>query len=644
MLKNSLLLFAMLITFGIAFGQEAQRTCGTMDLDAELKLSDPNYLHNRQQIEEFTAKFVSENAGSTRSVITIPVVVHVVYNTGAENISDAAINSQIEILNEDFRRMNADAVNTPDHFTDEAADPEIEFCLASVDPDGYPTTGITRTSTTKTSFGTSGDPVKYSTYGHAAWDRDSYLNIWVCDLGSGLLGYAQFPGGPAATDGVVIDYQYFGGPDYATAPYNLGRSATHEVGHWLNLYHIWGDDGSSCSGSDYVGDTPNQADETYGCPSGTRVSCSNGPDGDMYQNYMDYTDDACMNLFTTGQKTRMHALFAPGGARESILSSEGCGGGGTPSCTVPSGLSTTDITETSAILNWNAVAGAVGYNVRGRQVGEATWTEGSTSGLNISFTGLTAGTDYEWQVQTDCGGGSLSAYSASAYFTTSGGGGGGDCSDLGEPNNTISTPYAISTGTTYHALISSSSDNDYYQFTTTSPNTRIKVTVSSLPADYDVRLYNNKKKQKGISQNSGTADETIIWNTSSQGTRYVYVYGYSGAYDASDCYDLTIEVSNTSWRTDGSEIFDLDAWDNAILSIFPNPASETVNINYYSVQETGVTMKIYDLLGNLVNTVNEDVVEGENQIKADVHLLSAGIYIVEISNGKSTYTDKFIVE
>ncbi len=641
MLRNNLLAIALLfLCASSGLGQE-MRNCGTMAIDAELKLSDPNYLHNRQQIEEFTAKFVSENAGSTRSVITIPVVVHVVYNTGAENISDAAINSQIEILNEDFRRMNADAVNTPDHFTDEAADPEIEFCLASVDPDGYPTTGITRTSTTKTSFGTSGDPVKYSTYGHAAWDRDSYLNIWVCDLGSGLLGYAQFPGGPAATDGVVIDYQYFGGPDYATAPYNLGRSATHEVGHWLNLYHIWGDDGSSCSGSDYVGDTPNQADETYGCPSGTRVSCSNGPDGDMYQNYMDYTDDACMNLFTTGQKTRMHALFAPGGARESILSSEGCGGGGTPSCTVPSGLSTTDITETSAILNWNAVAGAVGYNVRGRQVGEATWTEGSTSGLNISFTGLTAGTDYEWQVQADCGGGDVSAYSSSAYFTTSGG---ETCSDIQESNNSRGSAGTIATGVTYSAMIAYSGDKDYYKFTTASPNTKIKVTLTNLPADYDMRLLNHKGKKKGSSQNAGTADETIIWNTNGSGDRYVYVYGYSGAYDADDCYELLVEVSGSSWRTDGTEIHMEQIWDNAIVNIFPNPANGIMQVDYFSVQQTEVTLNVYDLLGNKLQSMHTSVVEGENTVKLDVSTMAAGLYIVEISNGKSSYTEKFMVE
>lgn len=638
MLKKSLLGLAMLITFGVAFGQETERSCNTMEKDAELRLTDPNYAINQAQIEEFTEKFVSENAGATRTVITIPVVVHVVYNTAAENISDAAIASQIAILNEDFRKLNSDAGSVPALFSGSAADVEIEFCLASVDPSGNPTTGITRTSTTKTSFSTTGDLMKYGTYGHVAWDRNSYLNLWVCDLSSGLLGYAQFPGGAAATDGVVIDYAYFGGSAYATAPFNLGRTATHEVGHWFNLRHIWGD--ATC-GTDYVADTPTHNTANYGCPSYPHYSTCSGTPVEMTMNYMDYTDDACMYMFTSGQKDRMQALFAPGGARESLLSSGGCGGGGTPTCSVPGSLSTTAITDISATLNWGSVAGAAGYNVRGRQVGTATWTTASTTGTSINYTGLTAGSNYEWQVQTDCGGGSLSAFTGSVNFTTTGGV--ATCADLGESNNTSGTAYVLTPGT-YSALIATSTDKDYYKFTTTSPNTKIKITLTSLPADYDVRLYDQSLKQKGISQNGGTANETIIWNTSAANTRYVYVYGYSGAFDASDCYDMTIQVSNTAFRTDGTELFIQDEWDNAIVNIFPNPASQDVNVDYYSVQETTITLKVYDLLGNVVSIMSSDVSEGENYLPVDVRNFSAGIYVVEISNGKSNYTDKFIVE
>jgi hypothetical protein len=279
MLKKSLLISTLLLACGAIFAQS--RVCGTMDLDAQLRAEDPGYAERRNQIEEFTQNFIATQDAEpgSRTVYTIPVVVHIVHNTAtpAENISDAQVYSQMDVLNEDFRRLNADASSTPSSFLDEAADAEINFCLATTDPSGLATTGITRTSTTKTSFTTSSNDVKFATYGKAAWDRNKYLNIWVCDISGGVIGYAQFPGGSASTDGVVIDYAYFGSGGSATAPYNLGRTATHEVGHWLNLYHIWGDDGTGCAGSDLVSDTPNQADENYGCPSVVRISCSNTP-------------------------------------------------------------------------------------------------------------------------------------------------------------------------------------------------------------------------------------------------------------------------------------------------------------------------------------------------------------------------------
>ena len=146
-----------------------------------------------------------------------------------------------------------------------------------------------------------------------ATDPQTTLNIWVCNLSNSLLGYAQFPGGNPASDGVVCDTQAFGTTGTAQSPFNKGRTATHEVGHWLNLYHIWGDDGSACTGSDQVADTPNQAGYNFGCPTFPKVTCNN--QGDMSMNYMDYTDDGCMYMFTAGQKARALAIFAAGGPR-----------------------------------------------------------------------------------------------------------------------------------------------------------------------------------------------------------------------------------------------------------------------------------------------------------------------------------------
>jgi hypothetical protein len=248
-------------------------------------------------------------SGARTGVTVIPVVVHVVYNTAEQNISDAQINSQITILNQDYRKTNADVSKTPSVFSSLCADARVEFALATKDPSGNPTSGITRTQTSATSF-IDDDKVKSSSTGGVdAWPAADYLNLWVCPLGNSLLGYAQFPGGPAATDGVVILHSAFGNTGTAAAPFNLGRSATHEVGHWLNLRHIWGDDGGGCNGDDFVSDTPNCADHNFGKPTFPHVTCNNGPNGDLFMNYMDYTDDDSMFMFTSGQVVRMQACL-----------------------------------------------------------------------------------------------------------------------------------------------------------------------------------------------------------------------------------------------------------------------------------------------------------------------------------------------
>jgi len=312
----------------------AQR-CGTMILDEQFRQEFSDYAQKRAFIETFTQlqydSNSSERGGS--NVITIPVVFHVVHRTAQENISDAQLQSQITVLNEDFRKLNANfASSTPAVFQGVSADFELEFCLATRDPNGNATNGITRTSTTVNGFNVNdNDRVKFTSQGGKdGWPSNKYLNIWVCNFSTNLLGYATFPGGPANRDGVVLLYTSVGRPpaNPFNNPYNRGRTGTHEVGHWLNLFHIWGDDDGACSGSDQVADTPNQADENFGCPTHPSPSCNNG--GDMFMNYMDYMDDACASLFTNGQKTRSRALFNPGGFRNALLTSDGCGNIVTP--------------------------------------------------------------------------------------------------------------------------------------------------------------------------------------------------------------------------------------------------------------------------------------------------------------------------
>lgn len=373
------LLFVITMFPGISSAQQS-RNCGTMQNFNEILQLDPEMRSRMGEIERHTASFVRTNSQSqSQAIITIPVVVHVVYNTSSQNISDAQIQSQISVLTADFRRLNSDKSNTPSYFASKSADAQIEFCLAVRDPSGNVTTGITRTSTSSSSFSTN-NYVKHDSYGgKSAWPASDYLNLWVCNISGNTLGYAQFPGGSAATDGVVIDYAYFGSGGSANYPYNKGRTATHEVGHWLNLRHIWGD--ASC-GNDYVSDTPTQASDNGGCPGFPSASCGNY--SDMFMNYMDYTYDACMNAFSVGQASRMNALFGNGGFRASLKNSDGCLAVGGPP---PTGYCVSQGNDAS--YEW----------IAGVSIGSINNTSGTNGGYNdftMHGTDLDQGSSYNF--------------------------------------------------------------------------------------------------------------------------------------------------------------------------------------------------------------------------------------------------------
>jgi Pregnancy-associated plasma protein-A len=287
------------------------RNCGTLQTYFALTDSYPAFRANQRRLDISSRAYRREQRHFT-SVAMIPVVVHVVYRDEADNISDEQVQSQIQVLNADFRAKNDDLHKIPEPFRHMAADACIQFELARIDPDGNPTDGITRTRTDKESFEAVTNDVKSSAGGgRDPWDTARYLNIWVCKLGRSLLGYAQFPGGPPDTDGVVVLNSAFGTTGTATAPFDLGRTATHEVGHYLNLSHIWGEERMpTCGDGDYVDDTPNQLGPNSGVPEFPRRSCPDaGPHGDLFVNYMDYVDDASMFMFTHGQVARMQAAL-----------------------------------------------------------------------------------------------------------------------------------------------------------------------------------------------------------------------------------------------------------------------------------------------------------------------------------------------
>lgn len=322
--------FFLLLLIGASLA--AQRNCGSMEHLHEQIQQSPEMRQRRADSEERIQKLLAEPRAKT--VITIPVVFHIIHNGDAvgvdENLSDALISAQLAQMNADFSLSNADVSSIPMAFLPLAANTSIQFCLAASTPDCQPTNGINRVNGGQATWTRS--QIQNTLKPNTIWDRDEYLNIWTVVFNAsenGLLGYAQFPGGPAATDGVVVTYTSVGSlalPNPDGGDYDSGRTMTHEIGHWLNLYHIWGDDendANTCAGSDLVSDTPNQAVASGGCPNFPQVSCANGPNGDMFMNYMDYSDDDCLNMFSVGQGDRMYVVL-DGGDRSTLANSPGC--------------------------------------------------------------------------------------------------------------------------------------------------------------------------------------------------------------------------------------------------------------------------------------------------------------------------------
>jgi hypothetical protein len=273
-----------------------ERNCSAHEIYAAQMAQDPLFAANQAELERFTEAYAKQS--HDRAINEIRVVVNVLYKTAAQNISLAQIQSQIDILNADFAAANSDYGLAPAIFAPlRSGDTEIRFVLDAVN----------RKATNKTSWSLNDAIKKTSAGGLDPTSPTTKLNIWVGNLGQSLLGYAQFPGGPAATDGVVLDDNAVGNTGTAAAPFNKGRTGTHEVGHWLNLKHIWGD--ATC-GTDNVTDTPTHNASNGGCPTYPHLSTCAGAPVEMTMNYMDYTYDQCMYMFSVGQKARMQACLA----------------------------------------------------------------------------------------------------------------------------------------------------------------------------------------------------------------------------------------------------------------------------------------------------------------------------------------------
>jgi Pregnancy-associated plasma protein-A/Secretion system C-terminal sorting domain len=332
-MKRSAALFLLLAVRFCAFAQTnspAER-CASDELRDAFIFHHPHAIHTIAREEAQMAAWIADNSSNLqiRQPTPVPVVVHIVWRDTSENVSDARVQSQIEALNRDFTMLQ-NAAKIPDLFKNIVARPNIQFCLAISDPDGRPTKGITRTHTEATYAGLRRLPNTKLAIGntdgggHTAWDTKHYLNIWVAHLGD-FAGQASFPAmrDSMGFEGVVIDPRYFGtvGSVLKNKPYHLGKTATHEVGHFLNLCHIWGCVGAqrSCDDDDGVEDTPRQELPNYNCPKYPHASCTAS---DMFMNYMDTVNDTCMLSFTKQQSARMMATLNT--VRSGLLNSSGC--------------------------------------------------------------------------------------------------------------------------------------------------------------------------------------------------------------------------------------------------------------------------------------------------------------------------------
>lgn len=589
MLRGTLLLFFFVFT--VAFGQER---CGSADkLLHQLENNTKQHAFHHQ-LEKKIQKWSQEKQGG--SIIDIPVVFHVVYKNASENISKAQIMSQLTILNEDFRRQNIDQINTPSDFATVAADTEINFCLAQRTPNNDTTSGITRTETSVSSFSLFDDRIFYDTLGGKnIWNSELYLNIYICDLSS-VLGFAAFPSSNEDIDGVVIDFENFGNIGTATAPYHKGRTCTHEVGHWLNLIHVWGD---MMCGDDFVNDTPEQEAANYGCPAHPSPTCTNN--GDMFQNYMDYTNDACMNMFTDGQKTRMQATLAT--ARTEIGSSKACQ---TP-------YEDVGVTEIHSISNNSFCGNQLNIEV---ELSNFSADEINSAVITYQFNNLPA-VHYEWH-------GNLTAGSSTNVII-----------------GTESTPKG-----SHELVIYSSSPNGFHDLDFSNDTIIVQFDVIEGNAynigiftdnygeevSWEITDHNNTEIASGNNLSSNSLNEFEVCLELDS----CYTFTIYDSYNDGICCDFGngfFSINETVFSGSYTDSYSIDLCDltNTVdisseqITIYPNPSSG----NFIFSSAVKITLiQVYDINGKTIYKSTNN----NQTIKIDLSSVKAGVYAAHITN------------
>lgn len=643
-------------------GPDGYIRCASNEYEESLQQSDPNRMTTSQfenwiapQIAKIKADRLANR--STATIIRIPVVVHVIHNGDAigsgENIRDEQVLSQITVLNQDYRRM----VNTPGFNNNPVgADVEIEFCMAQIDPLGNPTNGIDRVNMGFVQY-TDRGMVEQVLKPATIWDSTKYLNMWTIRIGggdqqwNGVLGYAQFPsgsnlpglnpnGGAANTDGLVMRYNAFGSraiyPQASLmAGYDKGRTTTHEIGHWLGLRHIWGDGNigpnqttPDCTVDDFCADTPNAGYPNYVCnPNDT---CPD-PGVDMIENYMDYTPDACMNIFTQDQKTRMIAVMNNATRRSSMLNSTVCN---TPSYGLEGSLDIVSISPGCStqlkLTNYGTTTlttATITYKVDNGAAQTYNWSGSLASNTSATFTidqlsGVAVGTHSFQATLVNVNGATdenalnnskTKSFVAAGNFTTTKVNlalqldlyGSETTWTLKNSSGTVvqsGGPYADAPGTTLPAVTNSSFDvvnGQCYTFT-----------INDLYQD-GICCQNNVNGNYSLKTLEGT---TIV-------TR-------PGDFGASESISFSIGTLGTDEFTNLSS-----------LSLYPNPAKNILNIH---VGNRADLPESYTIINSLGQTIKHSVVNSENDLSINTSNLSNGIYFIKIDKEGRTKTLRFI--
>lgn len=632
--------------------------CISTEYEEYLKSQDPK----KQTAEEFEAwiapiiaqyRAVQQTGSQSGGIITIPVVVHVIHSGQpvgtAPNITDAQVQSQITVMNNDFRRL----AGTPGFNNNPVgADTQIQFALAQMDPDGNPTNGINRVNLCEASWSTT--DINGTVKPNTIWNPNDYMNMWSVNFTDGtLLGYAQFPigsglqglptTGGAFTDGVVANYSTFGSIDYndgsflLNPPYNKGRTMTHEVGHFLGLRHIWGDGG--CDVDDFCADTPNAGAANFGCPTGTN-SCTgvNNPGNDMIENYMDYTDDACMNIYTVNQKERITAVMNNSPRRTTLKTSTKdlpmtlfandaqvyleptCAGSGSCSTAITQKVTIynrgTNVL-TAATIEYSIAGGPqLSYNwtgslpTHGFQTFDMPVTATQSGSINIGITSVNGGADQRATNNQAFGDFELpvvppSYATAQVTLTLQRDLYGSETTwNLKNSAGAIIAqggPYGNASGTTLPALINQNinvANNTCYIFT-------INDSVGDgICCAYGVGYYTLK-----------TSSNVVI---------------YTSPFEGGSTESTSFVVGSL-----GAEDFDL----LSRISLYPNPTKDIINIGISNELELPTSYVIYNAIGQEIQKRN---IQSNEDLSISTANMNTGVYFIKIIKNNETKTLQFI--